>query len=348
MLNEKEILLLCSLVYLPLKISFINKPYKSLLENYIYNLDYIEKRTKGLYKRNEDYTRKIWENMILEAMNNTKISSTKIKELSLGNNKGITIVDEEENIYIIFRGTDSSLAWYDNIDFLKGALTECQSQAIEYVNRISKSKDHNKLIVAGHSKGGNNALLSCLLADNTDYAYLYFAPGIEKTLLQNIVKNKKENFKKIKSVIIHNYEPVGSIFMNYLDYIEKTNIKYINNFTKNGKIILRNHEPTTLFYDNDFKEEKYFENGILKKFTTDQSDFSIFINKICNQVDDFENQDDLINFLNALIKKFKYPSINQNDLIHKDNKNLQALSIKYILNKVVEKASQMTFPSSGA
>ena len=68
--------------------------------------------------------------------------------------------------YISFRGTDTSLVgWKEdfNMSFMKDIPS--QKESVRYLNKIAK-KYRGKIIVGGHSKGGNLAIYSSMFCDD--------------------------------------------------------------------------------------------------------------------------------------------------------------------------------------
>ena len=74
----------------------------------------------------------------------------------------ITIIMPDNTIYISYRGTDTSLVgWKEdfNMSFMKDI--PAQKEALDYLNKIGE-KYRDKLIVGGHSKGGNVSIYASM------------------------------------------------------------------------------------------------------------------------------------------------------------------------------------------
>ncbi len=70
----------------------------------------------------------------------------------------ITIFLQDDNIYVSYRGTDNTvIGWKEDLNMSFSNLVRSQVEAVNYLDNIAK-KYKNKIIVGGHSKGGNLAI----------------------------------------------------------------------------------------------------------------------------------------------------------------------------------------------
>lgn len=126
--------------------------------------------------------------------------------------------------YISFRGTDTSLVgWKEdfNMTFMKNIPS--QKEALSYLNKIGE-KYRDKLIVGGHSKGGNISI----------YASMYSKPKIKKRILEIInadgpgfneeIINSKEYLDIVER--INTYIPQSSIIGRLLEHEDNYEIIY--------------------------------------------------------------------------------------------------------------------------
>lgn len=126
--------------------------------------------------------------------------------------------------YISFEGTDHLVSGWKE-DFTMGftKLIPSQILAIEYLNNVVKWYDKN-VIVGGHSKGGNLAVISSLYAKKfvkkkIKKIYNNDGPGLKLSQLEDI------NYQKIKDKYIHiipNYSYVGILLRSEKYKIVKT------------------------------------------------------------------------------------------------------------------------------
>ena len=71
---------------------------------------------------------------------------------------GLTAVcfrDDEDNAYVIFRGTDGYTAWSDNVQAAMETDTEIQQLALNFFESIPGLENFQDIQLSGHSKGGN-------------------------------------------------------------------------------------------------------------------------------------------------------------------------------------------------
>lgn len=102
--------------------------------------------------------------------------------------------------FVSFRGTDGTLVgWKEDLQLSYTTPVPAQEESSKYLNNIAKGLK-KKIIIAGHSKGGNLAIYSAMFAyKNTkkkiSLIYSFDGPGFE----ENIIKS--ENYKEISDRI---------------------------------------------------------------------------------------------------------------------------------------------------
>ena len=113
----------------------------------------------------------------------------------------ITIEYQKNHIYISFEGTDDLISsWYEDFLFSYQYPTKSHIEAINYLKRYTLSK--YSIIVGGHSKGGNIALVAAMntnpfVKSKITAIYSVDGPG----LLPNTINSKK--YKKIEKKYHH-------------------------------------------------------------------------------------------------------------------------------------------------
>ena len=111
---------------------------------------------------------------------------------------------------IVFRGTDDSIiGWKEDFHMTYMKEIPAQKHALEYLEDFFKQYPKRKVIIAGHSKGGNLAVYAASqiqpeLQEKISAIYTYDAPGLqahltETTGYQDIIPK------------IHRYVPQGSV-----------------------------------------------------------------------------------------------------------------------------------------
>lgn len=126
--------------------------------------------------------------------------------------------------YISFRGTDMSLVgWKEdfNMSFMKDIPS--QKEAVKYLNEVGK-KYFGKLIVGGHSKGGNIAVYSSIFCEDKIKRKILEVinadgPGFDKSIITT------ENYLKMLERI-NTYIPQSSVIGRLLEHDDDYEIVY--------------------------------------------------------------------------------------------------------------------------
>lgn len=220
-INEIDIIILSRFSYLPFKNINLNK--SETIEN-------ISNRMKDL---NEEAF--IWkeDKYFIHILGN----SSRYKDLIVSDYQEILDIQAEKQFaavtislpgrykYISFRGTDMSLVgWKEdfNMSFMKDIPS--QKEAVKYLNEIGKKFRRDKLIVGGHSKGGNLAVYSATFCEDTIKKRIVKVinadgPGFDKSIILS------NNYKKILDKI-DTYIPQSSIVGRLLEHEDEYQVVY--------------------------------------------------------------------------------------------------------------------------
>ncbi len=111
--------------------------------------------------------------------------------------------------YVIFRGTDESLTgWKEDLNLAYEDEIPSERKALEFLS--STSGEYTSLILAGHSKGGTNAMYSALkaspgLLSTVGKIYAFDAPGLSQSLTSSpawkSVVDKTESYVPSTSIV---------------------------------------------------------------------------------------------------------------------------------------------------
>lgn len=102
----------------------------------------------------------------------------------------MTIEIDEDTRYIAFRGTDDTIVgWREDFNMGLMANVPSQLEAVEYVEQTALEGNH-RLILGGHSKGGNLAVYAAFRCDKTIrdriiQVYNNDGPGFQKEILDS-------------------------------------------------------------------------------------------------------------------------------------------------------------------
>lgn len=151
------------------------------------------------------------------------------------------------NTFVAFEGTNAStIGWVENFMLTSEYPTKTQKLAIDYIENSINETD-TKILVGGHSKGGNLAMTSSMecsndIFDKIEKIYNFDGPGFR------IVEFKTEKFKRMNKKTI-NILPEGSLVGILM---QNSNYEFI----KADGIGFKQHYPTSW---NIFGE--FFENS---------------------------------------------------------------------------------------
>ena len=234
-------------------------------------------------------------------------------------------------IYVSFEGTDNLLSgWKENFEMSYEFLVPAQKCAIEYLNKNIKLFDRN-IIVGGHSKGGNLALVSAMyckpfIRKKIKKIYSNDGPGLKKIQIES------EEYIKVKdryNHIVPNYSYVGVLLRN-----DKYDV-----IKSNRKDVLAHSVLTWQIEGNKFLRtdlsliSKNLEKSIILWLDAhDYDDRRKMITKIFKALEDGEmyTTNDLVNIRKS-IKVIK----NLNN-IDEDTKNLVLNFLKFNLNYILK------------
>ncbi len=111
--------------------------------------------------------------------------------------------------YMIFRGTDESVTgWQEDLNLACEDEIPSERKALEFLS--SYSEGYTSLVLAGHSKGGTNAIYAALRAENVIFRkiekiYSFDAPGLARSLTLSPrweeVTAKTESFVPSTSIV---------------------------------------------------------------------------------------------------------------------------------------------------
>ena len=126
----------------------------------------------------------------------------------------VTFHDRDRFTFLAYRGTDSTLAGWQEDFMIAFTRTTAQKMAVAYAEKVLAKTASGDIYIGGHSKGGNQALYaSCMLPDDlwekVTHAYLLDGPGLCPEVLD--VK-LVERIDPKATRIIPVYDVIGKLF----------------------------------------------------------------------------------------------------------------------------------------
>lgn len=196
-------------------------------------------------------------------------------------------------IYIAFRGTDDTLiGWQEDLDMICAKPVSSQEMAVKYVNKIAKLFPESKLILGGHSKGGNLSTYSAIychdtIKDRIICAYNLDGPGFHSPNI-NVAK-----YKKVKNKIVR-IVPKDSVVGQFFDDFAGVNI-----FVDSNAKGIYQHDVFSWMCDYN----KFIE---VESLTDNSINFDIAVTKMLEKLNEEERENlakNVYEFITLLDKK---------------------------------------------
>ena len=214
-LNELDVLALTELTYLP---------FDDLLDQPVNRLSDVATRVprESTMLTNKERLQLLDQLAQHKRFRNCKLSNF-INEIDTEQQKQFAAMTYRLNLdtyLIVFRGTDDSIiGWKEDFHLTYMKEIPAQKQALEYLEDFFKQHPKQKVLIAGHSKGGNLAAFAAsqidpLLQKNIVAVYTFDAPGLHKELTETAgYQNMMERTKV--------FVPQGSIIGMMLEIPDK-------------------------------------------------------------------------------------------------------------------------------
>ncbi len=178
----------------------------------------------------------------------------------------MTYILDEKTVCVVFRGTDDSIkGWKEDCNLATTDAIPAQLDALEYLSKAVERFSDKKIIVAGHSKGGNIAMYACAYIDEQKKAkiselYNLDGPGFSK---QTLASKEMTSIKPI----LHSWYPQQSIVgMLFYHYPENFSI------VKSSALLILQHDLSS-----------WMIHGKKPAATDEFSGLSIYMNKSFNE-----------------------------------------------------------------
>lgn len=196
---------------------------------------------------------------------------------------------------IIFRGTDNTIiGWKEDFDLAYDDEVPAQAEAIRYLKEAA-SHVRGKLIVGGHSKGGNLAMYSSAFAGKRIHnrirqIYNFDGPGFNEHVIQH--KGFLDIVERIKT-----YVPQDSLFGLLLEHKGPYLVIHSNESTglKEHNLYTWHVTPFDIERERKISEtgENYRENISEWLDTMSMEERKAFVNVVFDLVDELETIDGL-------------------------------------------------------
>lgn len=185
-------------------------------------------------------------------------SDPSITELKCQNydsqNFAMCYTDPSGNAYVTFQGTANGDEWIDNFQGLNVSDTQCQKNALAYI----ESLPYDDITVVGHSKGGNKAMYVAITSDKVGRCLAMDGQGFSQEFL-----DKYRAEIELRGGNITNYSLDTDYVHILLFPIPGAEQRFYQNGGEGG---LRNHCPTAYYQFIQDEDGHWYilsdENGV--------------------------------------------------------------------------------------
>lgn len=187
----------------------------------------------------------------------------------------LSIEYQKNEIYVSFEGTDELFSgWKENFMLSYQFPTLSHKMAISYLNR-KFTFTNKKLIIGGHSKGGNLALVAAMFANpfvrtKINKIYNNDGPGL---LEKEFSSKKYQNIKKKYIHIIPNYSLVGLLLNHSNDKVVTSTNKGILAHDIVYWVVEKNHFQKTTLSPISKELDKEIQNWFIHYKDQDKIEF---------------------------------------------------------------------------
>ncbi len=284
--NEIDNAILCAFSYIKIEDLMSEKNIFSIHELYP-KYQKSEKKESILLKNQNTLFSLLSESKRFQNMKVAKL----VKESSESSEKqfcAMTFVLNEEELFIAFRGTDSTLTgWKENFNLSFLEEIPSQKRAVSYLEDIANHTRKN-VIVGGHSKGGNLAM----------YAYVFCKDEVRKRI-KKVYNNDGPGLSK---EIVGN-EKIKEMEKNIITFLPKSSI--IGNLFENDSEIKIIKSNSIGILEHDLYTWKVEGNHFLyaKEFDKKTKELCLFLNEKINEIPDAKKKK-VIDFVYDLLESF--------------------------------------------
>lgn len=264
----------------------------------------------------------------------------------------IVIHINKYELYVSYIGTDNTIyGWKEDFNMAFMSNVPCQIEGKEYLKRIANKYKHKKIRIGGHSKGGNVAIYSAIMADlkiqdRIIKVYNYDGPGFNQEIANEYAKEtiieKIETYFPQESIIgrIMNHEEKCSVAFSkekgilqhdiYSWQVLGTNLIYSAKLTKSSEIM--NTAVTSWLTNTSNEQRKIFIDTIFELFyATDANTFGEISKNLMNNLSiifkkygEISKEDKKI--MTAMIKSFVKEYFNETFTIEKNQIKEQVMN----------------------
>lgn len=193
---------------------------------------------------------------------------------------------------VAFKGTTGKEEWEDNVEGLNVADTECQKEALDYINRLP----YDDITVTGHSKGANKAMYVAVTSSKVTNCVAYDGQGFSQEFI-----DKYWAEIQLRGGNITNYS-VSTDFVHILLFpVPNSKQVYCQGYGISS--LPENHSPNS-FFKCDEEGNLILENGEPVFVVTEEAESMTMLHKftafILNNAD-AEDKEVIVGYISQLL-----------------------------------------------
>lgn len=226
---------------------------------------------------------------------------------------GAVVLEDDENVFIVFRGTDNTLeGWLEDFNMAFTSYIPSQAIAYQYTEKVLSKVEGKRVFIMGHSKGGNLALFSYLNLDDeqkekVEAVYNLDGPGFSE--YSNMAQKLAKEDDKINTFV-----PSGTVIGMLLEHGDRYRVVKSRNFgIMQHDLYSWRLKGNELWFVKDRDRLSYKKDALIHSFLSslsanDRAEFVSLIFKHINKKGYKDFDEVLLNFikdLNELLKNYK-------------------------------------------
>lgn len=251
--------------------------------------------------------------VLIDTMQNN--DNDKTLALCFVENKG------DKNTIVAFRGTTSN-EWADNVEGLNLADTECQKEALDYIECLP----YKDITVVGHSKGGNKAMYVAVTSDKVTHCVSMDGQGFSREFI-----DKYWAEINAKSGIITNYS-VSTDYVHILLFpVPNSEQVYCKGYDGGEGIDdpAQHHSPNSFFVTDKNGKLVFDKDEKLQIIQTDEDESAVMLHEfttfVLNNGTD-EDKAEIVDYLSKLLSLTFGDGANTDKIIEYALKDTDALT----------------------
>lgn len=242
-------------------------------------------------------------------------------------------------LVLCFRGTDLTLTgWKEDFEMSFSDVVPAQQDALDYLENVARKYPDAKLVLTGHSKGGNLALFAALNAskevqDRIEHVYNNDGPGFNE---ESSSKDKVPLLKDRITTLVPSSSIIGILMEHTLEYtVVESSSKSIFQHDPYSWLLDGPH----FLYADKRSEESYLMDRISREWLSlmSREERAHFVDVVFSILESIGEDDlrkygrKLISNRNDIIKAYRSLGVNERTMLRRISRNFARIAGRNIL-----------------